>query len=369
MGTPDELEWRRQVAASPVFTYSEALGRVIRAGTPEDQAASNLTKIRMAITDHDGVEAAAYGNVFLEEARILFEMDADAHEDARNVLEGLGLTREELSEIEAGIRDILRRPDGTPFRRETLWTDVRAAWTAFDELCRLGDLNEAYASADGAKELSRQLQDRDTDFLMGLLNVVLTRHGEEAVHAAWVTLNERAFADRYKQYDVSRQPWTGASLDALLYITFEGGRWHLVGPERTGDCEFWDEGDRWAWRWDPCGTCGRAIRGDAIEGTPPRPEPPYGWPVLSRAFDWSWNKVGISAYGVQACIKLEQMGIDTFGYPIRVVDCPTYPDGKDQPCVRYVYKDPTKVPQEYYERVGRSKPTVFGSAETRRRRV
>ena len=57
--------------------------------------------------------------------------------------------------------------------------------------------------------------------------------------------------------------------------------------------------------------------------------------------------------------------MDRFGSPVRVVDPPRYgvPDADGQPvkCQWQMFKDPTNVPAEYYERVGRTKPTVFGS--------
>ena len=59
--------------------------------------------------------------------------------------------------------------------------------------------------------------------------------------------------------------------------------------------------------------------------------------------------------------------MDRFGYPTRVIDPPVYPDTDKDPAVRQkcqwsMYKDPTTVPEEYYERVGRKKPDVFGSS-------
>jgi hypothetical protein len=63
---------------------------------------------------------------------------------------------------------------------------------------------------------------------------------------------------------------------------------------------------------------------------------------------------------------MELMPMDRFGYPVRVVDPPVYPDtdrdpGRRQRCQWQMFKDPTAVPAEYYERAGRTKPAVFGS--------
>jgi hypothetical protein len=58
--------------------------------------------------------------------------------------------------------------------------------------------------------------------------------------------------------------------------------------------------------------------------------------------------------------------MDRFGYPVRVIDPPVYPDtNRDadarQKCQWQMFKDPTSVPEEYYERVGRKRPEAFGS--------
>ena len=60
------------------------------------------------------------------------------------------------------------------------------------------------------------------------------------------------------------------------------------------------------------------------------------------------------------------MPIDRFGYPVRVIDPPVYPDSDRDPerrqkCQWQMFKDPTNVPEEYYARVGRTKPSHFGS--------
>jgi len=33
-----------------------------------------------------------------------------------------------------------------------------------------------------------------------------------------------------------------------------------------------------------------------------------------------------------------------------------YPENGEGPCIWYVYKDPSKIPGEYYERVGKKAP-------------
>jgi hypothetical protein len=62
---------------------------------------------------------------------------------------------------------------------------------------------------------------------------------------------------------------------------------------------------------------------------------------------------------------MEEIPMDRFGYPVRVIDPPalgeTDENGKPVKCQWQMFKDPTAVPEEYYERVGRTKPSEFGS--------
>ena len=56
--------------------------------------------------------------------------------------------------------------------------------------------------------------------------------------------------------------------------------------------------------------------------------------------------------------------IDAFGYPVRVVEPPTYPSDTAKKCTFHVYKDPKEIPERYYEEVGRKKPNVLGGSST-----
>ena len=88
---------------------------------------------------------------------------------------------------------------------------------------------------------------------------------------------------------------------------------------------------------------------------------PYGWTVVAGEYPWTHYKSGVCHYCVHCIVLMEEMPIDRFGYPVRVIDPPTYPDTDRDPNVRQkcrwtMYKDPTTVPEEVYTRVGRTKP-------------
>jgi hypothetical protein len=360
--TPSAEPWAAHGVRSRVVKYSETLGHIVRVGTLEQQKVSTYRLIRDAIVDHRVADAVALVEVFEHEADVVythFQHDIPA---TREFLRVRGYTEQAVAVVDETVLAQLRHPDGRSHVSNRMWQEFRSSLKTLVRLVGSGDVETSLMQTDCAKELWRRLHDRDCDHLSGLLSEVARAWGDTAIRDIWMSLNQWGFAFRYSRYDVSRQPWAEC-LGALLYITFESGRGHLMGPERTGDVEFFEERDRWVWAWDPCGSCGRLVRGDTLENTPPRMEPPYNWPALAGPYDWAWGKRGMSPYSVHSCIKLAQIPIDQFGYPIRVVDCPTYPDHRDDKCYRYVYKDPALVPDEAYAKVGRTRPTHFGSRQ------
>jgi hypothetical protein len=172
------------------------------------------------------------------------------------------------------------------------------------------------------------------------------------------------FAWRYEKFDIDKYPWDDG-LEVLMLVACEAMRGHLVGPERTGDFELIETDDRYILRFDPCGSGGRMVRGDVIEGTPPRTEEPYNWSVSQEPHTWNHGKIGVCHYCTHCVRLMEEIPMDRFGYPVRVIDPPaageTEENGKPAKCQWQMFKDPTAVPEEYYERVGRTKPSEFGS--------
>jgi hypothetical protein len=197
------------------------------------------------------------------------------------------------------------------------------------------------------------------------MSLVKEQLGDTAIRDMYDDVLLPLFAWRYAKFDIDKHPWDQA-LEILMLVACEAMRGHLVGPERTGDMELVEFEDRFELRFDPCGSGQRTVRGDWIEGTPPRMQDPYGWTVVEGEYPWTHYKSGVCHYCVHCIVLMEEMPIDRFGYPVRVIDPPTYPDTDRDPDVRQkcqwtMYKDPTKVPEEVYTRVGRTKPAAFGS--------
>jgi hypothetical protein len=345
--------------------FSEALGRRIRLGSWEDQKISTYRKIQEALAAHRWDQAARLANYFVDEANVCFTLYRQWISDLQAYLADNGVSADELERLNAELVAKLALPDGSPWHPRRHWD---LFLTQVEELVALAHRElaaEASAKLDGAKETWRQTHDRDVDHVYGLMHEVKARLGEPAVRDMYDRVLLPLFAWRYEKFDVDKHPWD-EGLEVLMLVACEAMRGHLVGPGRTGDFELEETADRFILRFDPCGSGQRTIRGDWIEGTPPRMEPPYNWSVTEEPHTWNHGQPGVCLYCCHCIILMEEMPMDRFGYPVRVIDPPVYPDTNRDPerrqkCQWHMFKDPTAVPEEYYERVGRKRPAAFGS--------
>jgi hypothetical protein len=336
------------IGGSDVLHYSETLGRRVRSdATWADAAVSTYTKAQDAIKAGDWTRAAEYVDFFVDEASVIYGVFRGLIPDAISFLEARGVTRPQLLELNRRLLDLIHLPDGRPFVARLRWAEFQAEVRTCTKACGAANEQRALASLAELKEIWRQIQDRDVDHLYGLLNEAVVYWGEPVVGEFWDAIIGPLFTSRYEKFDVARNPWD-ESLWTNVYLAFEAMRGHLVGPDRDGNMEFTEDAERYTWRFDPCGSGGRSMRGDSVEGSPPR----------------AWNKRGVCYYCVNCCVVMQLMPIDQFGYPVRVVEPPTYPDEREAKCTWHVYKDPSNVPERYYTDVGRRKPlTIIGQSE------
>lgn len=332
----------------------------MRAGAAGEQGESTYRLAARAVRRHRFEEARRLARFTEEEAREGRELFPMFAERARAFLLREGMAPERLEEEERRILEALRLPDGSPFDLERGWAGYVAALDEFDAACGRADDRAALDALERARSAWRRTHDRACDLVYGLLDVCSRFLGEERIGEVWDYLMEPIYPSR-ERYDVDRTPWA-ESVEALVLDAATSLRGHLSGPRRDGDVEIEEEADRFVLRFDPCGSGGRTYRHDAEENEPPRMAPPFNYAVTTRPHDWAWNEEGVCLYCVHCCQLQERVPIALFGYPVRVVDPPVWPDGAERKCTWYVYKDPSLVPEEAYRRVGARKPSRFGSS-------
>jgi hypothetical protein len=347
------------------IAFTELLGRRVRLGNWQDQKVSTYQKISEALDAGNWDNAAQLESYFVDEANVCFSIYRQWIPDLTGFLKDGGVDDAKIEARNEQLFETARLPDGSPWQPRKHWDGFLSQMQTVTGATYREQPDEAKALMATAKETWRQAHDRDVDHTYALMSLIKEELGETAIREMFDRVLLPLFVWRYEKFDIDKHPWD-EGLETLMLVACEAMRGHLVGPERTGDFELIEEEDRYILRFDACGSGGRMVRGDWIEDTPARMEPPYGWKVTEEKHSWNHYTPGICLYCTHCIILMEEMPIDRFGYPVRVIDPPVYPDTNRDPNVRQkcqwqMFKDPTKVPEEYYERVGRKKPTAFGS--------
>ena len=338
-----------------------------------EQAVSTHRLIERAVAegrDEDAAELARYTLVEMAEPFALFPGFFDA---AQRFLLREGVPDAELAHGRA------RAGPAQPRRvvahaYESAVEDFAAACTAAGAGAGAGGTAGALEAYQAAVANWRQAHDDGCDRVYRYADLCARHLGEDRVEDFWDELMG-GFYDTRDRFDLDRVQWRD-SLEILALDTAETFRGHLSGPGRLGDIEIVEESDRIVFRFSPCGTGGRTF----VNGMDDRPgagddgaedagpgageggnAPRFG--VTTRPHDWSWGKAGVCLYCVHCCQLQERIPIRRFGYPLRVVDPPLWPQGRGEGrCTWTIYKDPSQIPAAAYERVGETKPAVLGSS-------
>ena len=206
---------------------------------------------------------------------------------------------------------------------------------------------------DDAKNLARYvipegkaLHDLFCDWIWDMLTKTADLHGEEAVYNLCRSTQETWMMKR---------TWKGLvkmSVEDRVYVNAEVMRAHRCGPKQDGELEILEDENRISIKMDPCGSGGRMRRGDPVDHTPSRLDPPYNFGTTQKAHPWSWGKKKVPYYCIHCAVN-EILPIGWGGYPLWVTG---YTDDASNPCYWHFYKDPSLIPEKYFSRLGFSKP-------------
>jgi hypothetical protein len=284
----------------------EPLGRPVRTGTWAEQAEPTAARV-----------AAAAG--------------AGRDDEARALVRHLPVEAEEIHELytawSARLAELLGVADPDPAGHEAAWAAWRAACDAWAPGAALEPVLAQWHAA----------HDRHLQQVADLIDRVVEQRGEAYLGELWADLQADGIAFYRATYGPDH-PWP-ASSERLIQVAIEGMHGHLGGPARLGEVEVAEYDDRVALTFSTCGSGGRILSAETNG-------------VLEGAHDFAWSTPGVCRYCVHCCVLQQLTPIDDFGYPARVIDPPTRPG---QPCTWTVYRDPSLVPAEAYERVGRLK--------------
>ena len=300
-------------------------------GTWEDQKISTYRKIREALEAGRWDNAAELEAYFIDEANVCFTLYRQWIGGPERLPPGPGRGRGGHRRPQrAGGRASRRFPDGSPWQPRRHWDRFLSEMQQVTAATYREQPEEAERLLDVAKETWRQCHDRDVDHTYALMSLVLEELGEPAIREMYDRVLLPLFVWRYEKFDIDKHPWDEA-LETLMLVACEAMRGHLVGPERTGDFELIELEDRFILRFDACGSGGRTLRGDWIERTPARMEAPYNWAVTQEKHPWNHYTPGVCLYCAHCIVLMEEMPIDRFGYPVRVIDPPALPGHGPRP--------------------------------------
>lgn len=336
--------------------------RDARIGSSEDQRRSTWDKLDEAIAQRDGEAAQELAAFALDgECRFIFDLLVGWSSRLRALLAERGMAEAEVREATDRLAELLAFPDGTPYDPDSGWSALADAVGYVTDAVASGDWVAAADAVAPACEAWRTLHDRVVDTSYGWMSLWMERFGEESVPEMFQLIGGEHFQEFFELGDPERHPWERGGADAVLLDTLEAMRAHLSTTHRDGaPLTMVEHPDRWVFEFDPCGSGGRALRGDIVEGTPSRIEGPYRFGVIEGSYDWTDGKQGMCVYCNHCQQLYEQWTIDRSGIPFLVVDPPTAADGvgheSPKRCRYTIYKQVESVPDEVYERCGRSRP-------------
>jgi len=217
-------------------------------------------------------------------------------------------------------------------------SSLRFAYEAMER----GDIAEAKRIVEYARLEWQVVHDMFVNWSWSFFTYIANTYGEQDLEKAMRSVLGSYYRARYDKVMAS-------DVKTQLQLTIEGLRGHLMGPGRQGDIEVTEEPERYKLTLAPCGSGGVA-RQRVESGNEPRPEL-FGF--SKGPHSWTWGKEKVCYYCAHCSMVNEIMAIESYGHPMRVTD---YPKHAGDPCVWYIYKDPAKIPAQYYERVGKAAP-------------
>ncbi|MDE3056483.1 MAG: hypothetical protein KGJ59_00815 [Bacteroidota bacterium] len=222
--------------------------------------------------------------------------------------------------------------------REAGISTLKQAYQAMDR----GDLAAAKRITEYARLEWQVVHDMYVNWSWSFFTYIADNFGEEELEKAYRGILGSYYKHRYDRVmknDVKTQ----------LQLTVEGLRGHLMGKDRQGEIIITEEEERYVLTLDPCGSGGVA-RQRVESGNEQFPEQ-FGFSKTPHP--WTWGKEHVCYYCGHCAMVNEIMAIENYGHPMRVTE---YPRAAKDACVWYIYKNPEKIPAEYYERVGKKAP-------------
>ena len=224
--------------------------------------------------------------------------------------------------------------------RQDDWAELGiTTWDLLEQAIGRGEKKRALKLLDYLFQEGHAAHCSDNDWWAAMITYIGTNFGETEVEKMW----RQILADSVVgPYALTRIESAEERCKNVVEI-FRSEQ----GVE--GAIKVFEETDRYVVEC-ACGTGGRMRRAG-------RHEPPFGFGITSKPYNWSWGRAGVPWYCVHCALPRGIMAIDTCGCPIRVHE---FPDDPDKPCRVIFYKKPELIPEKYFIELGMKKdPSKF----------
>ncbi|HJX12391.1 MAG TPA: hypothetical protein VJ377_02565 [Dehalococcoidales bacterium] len=195
-----------------------------------------------------------------------------------------------------------------------------------------GDNEKAIAMIKEMERNKRDFDDSYREWVDLMLTYIADKLGEDAVYEVHRMNGERSLWPRLG--------WIFGPMsieDKVRKRAYTWTNWHMANID-----EIVEDDEKFAFKLKTCHSGGRI-----------RKWPNHG--KTKETHPWSWGQKGVCYYCAHCAVVLETMGIEKAGYPAWIAE--QQPDGG---CIQYLYKDPEKIPEKYYKRLGLEKRKKSG---------
>jgi hypothetical protein len=234
-------------------------------------------------------------------------------------------------------------------RGERWFTDEELADMARPTMERLvealdeGELDEARSLAKSMMYEWRFLHDLMVESVLGMVDFIKRRYGEDAVPDLWQESMGRA----WKRDSAAIIERDRRQIVEALASTWRAHSTSGKGPH-AGSFTIEEDDEKFTFFLHPCGSGQRLVLRGMYEG-------PDAYGKTDEAHDWSFGRSDFPLYCTHCTFMNETMPMDWYGYPLYPLDPPD--DYHRDPCRWYWYKDPADIPERFWERYGRKKPS------------
>ncbi|MBI5374670.1 MAG: hypothetical protein HZA77_04510 [Candidatus Schekmanbacteria bacterium] len=133
--------------------------------------------------------------------------------------------------------------------------------------------------------------------------------------------------------------WENMSVEDFVRVTAHLLRTHM------GKMKVIEDDEKFTFVHDPCGSGGRLLREGAYDA-------PKNYYRIKAPKPIGYSREDFPAYCSHCMVWNNIQCIEWFGHPQWIHEPPKT---ANDPCVFHIYKDPSKIPAEYYEKFGKKK--------------